>query len=462
VTLQNIHNVYLVGIGGIGMSALARWFAANEYHVGGYDKTKTPLTNSLESEGIQIQLEEDWKAVPEKFKDISNTLVIYTPAIPASHEALNKFKEDGFQVCKRAEVLGLLTHHLPTIGIAGTHGKTTTSSMVAHLMKHSGKNISAFLGGITANYGTNILIGEHQSVKNWVVVEADEYDRSFWQLSPTIAVVNNMDPDHLDIYETEDEFRDSFQEYLNKVKPKGTIIMRSDVALHKPVQVDNMVTFGIDEHADYRIVDVEDESGGVTFSIDSENSRWNFIRIEVPGMHNVMNATAAWLAGYFAGLTISELREGLKTFKGVKRRFEIHYKSETKVYIDDYAHHPTELNALLQAAKSAFPNQKITLIFQPHLYSRTRDFMDEFADALSQVDDLMLLDVYPARELPIPGITSEELLKKINLENKQVIAKSKVLDYLNQIPSEVIVTAGAGDIDQLCQPIAEWCKLYGA
>jgi len=462
VNINSVHSVYLIGIGGIGMSALARWFKQNNYVVGGYDKTPSDLTRALEQEGIWIHYSDDVTEIPEVFKIKESVLVIYTPAIPADQKELNYFKNEKYQLYKRSQVLGFLTKELKTIGIAGTHGKTTTSSMVAHIIYQSGVACSAFLGGITQNYGTNILIGDHTGGKGWVVAEADEYDRSFLQLSPDIAVINNMDPDHLDIYNDEQSFYDSFNEYLKKVKPGGIVIRREDAHVAIPNQVKEVVSFGESEHADYRIVDVVSEDGGVTFSLDHEKERWNNIRIEVPGMHNVMNATAAWLSAYYAGVKIDDIRIGLKTFGGVKRRFEYIYKGKQIVYVDDYAHHPTELEALLKAVRSVFPDKKITTIFQPHLFSRTRDFMNEFAESLSLTDELLLLDIYPARELPIEGITSEVLLDHISIPNKKLVSKETLLNVLESSTLEVLVTAGAGDIDRFIQPIRELCeRRYG-
>ncbi|MCU0416038.1 MAG: UDP-N-acetylmuramate--L-alanine ligase [Cytophagaceae bacterium] len=459
--LESIHNVYFIGIGGIGMSALARWFKSNGYDVAGYDKNATHLTNTLESEGIAITYRDSVTAIPERFKNNDNTLIVYTPAVPKEHEGLVWFQSNGFSVIKRAQVLGVLTQHLPTIGIAGTHGKTTTSSLTAHLFKQAGKEISAFLGGITTNYQTNVLIGDTLKDGHWVVVEADEYDRSFWQLSPQIAVVNNMDPDHLDIYGDEQTFQEAFQTYAEKIQPGGTLIVRSDVPLKQPPQVNQMITFGEKEGADVQIIDIRPDAGGMLFSLDTEEARWNDLRIELPGKHNVYNATAAFLAAQAAGLTITEIRSGLKSFAGVKRRFEYHYKSDNLVYIDDYAHHPTELEALIEAARNAYPGRKLTLLFQPHLFSRTKDFMDEFSAVLSKVDELGLLPIYPARETPIAGVSSEILASKLIHVKNQIVQKNEVLNWLSQQSVEVILTAGAGDIDQLCQPIQEWCQQNG-
>jgi UDP-N-acetylmuramate--alanine ligase len=458
VNLKNVHSIYLIGIGGIGMSALARWFKQNNYTVGGYDKTSSDLTKALESEGMWIHYEDNVNQIPETFKAKDSVLVIYTPAIPADQEELNFFKDNGYQLFKRSQVLGFLTRELKTIGIAGTHGKTTTSSMAAHVMHESGMPCSAFLGGITQNYNTNILIGNHEGSNGWVVAEADEYDRSFLQLSPDIAVINNMDPDHLDIYSDVQSFYDSFNEYLKKLKPGGVVIRRVDVEVQIPPQASKAVTFGESIEADYRIHNVLTKDGGVTFSIDNDFVRWNNIRIEMPGMHNVLNATAAFLAAYHAGVNIDSIKASLRSFGGVKRRFEYIYKTPQLVYVDDYAHHPTELEALLKAIRSVFPGKKVATVFQPHLFTRTRDFMQEFAQSLALTDELLLMEIYPARELPIKGITSNVLLDLVPTKNKKVVSKEELLKELAKLDFDVVVTAGAGDIDRFIQPIKLLCE----
>ncbi len=458
MNINNVHSVYLVGIGGIGMSALARWFKQNNYVVGGYDKTASDLTRSLEAEGMWVHYSDNVNEIPDVFRNKESVLVIYTPAIPADHAELNFFRDNHYQLYKRSQVLGFLTKELKTIGIAGTHGKTTTSSMAAHIMYESGMPCSAFLGGITQNYGTNILIGNHTNGEGWVVAEADEYDRSFLQLSPDIAVINNMDPDHLDIYSDVQSFYDSFNEYLKKLKPNGIVIRRVDVDVEIPPLASVSVTFGESIEADYRIHNVVTENGGVTFSIDNDFLRWNNIRIEMPGMHNVLNATAAFLAAYYAGVNIDSIKSSLRTFGGVKRRFEYIYKNPELVYVDDYAHHPTELEALLKAVRMVFPGKKVATVFQPHLFTRTRDFMQEFAQSLSLTDELLLMDIYPARELPIEGITSDVLLKLIPSENKKVVSKETLLAELEKLNFDVVVTAGAGDIDRFIQPIKLLCE----
>ncbi|ABG59988.1 UDP-N-acetylmuramate--L-alanine ligase [Cytophaga hutchinsonii] len=458
MNLTHIHSVYLIGIGGIGMSALARWFKQNNYNVGGYDKTSSDLTKALEAEGMAVHYTDSMAEVPEAFTKKDSVLVIYTPAIPADHLELNFFRENGYALYKRSQVLGFLTKELKTIGIAGTHGKTTTSSMAAHIMHESGMPCSAFLGGITQNYNTNILIGNHGDGAGWVVAEADEYDRSFLQLSPDIAVINNMDPDHLDIYSDVQSFYDSFNEYLKKLKPGGIVIRRVDVDVQIPSHASLSVTFGESVEADYRIQNVVVEDGGVTFSIDHDFTRWNNIRIEMPGMHNVMNATAAFLAAHFAGVSIDSIKASLRSFGGVKRRFEYIYKNTKLVYVDDYAHHPTELEALLKAVRMVFPGKKVVTVFQPHLFSRTRDFMQEFAQSLALTDELLLMEIYPARELPIEGITSDVLLNLIPSTNKKVVSKESLLTELEKLNFDVVITAGAGDIDRFIQPIKLLCE----
>lgn len=458
MNISTVHSVYLIGIGGIGMSALARWFKQNGFAVGGYDKTPSDLTSALESEGMWIHYIDSIQEVPAEFKQKEKVLIIFTPAIPGDHRELMYFRAHTYALYKRSQVLGFLTKELKTIGIAGTHGKTTTSSMVAHILYQSGMECSAFLGGITQNYGTNILIGDHSDGKGWVVAEADEYDRSFLQLSPDIAVINNIDPDHLDIYEDVQSFYDSFNDYLNKIKPDGVVIRSEAAHVVIPPQVKEVITFGESATADYRIINVVTEHGSVTFDLAHNTNPWNNISIEIPGMHNVMNATAAGLSAYYAGVSIGNIKSSLKSFGGVKRRFEYIYKSKNIVYIDDYAHHPTELEALLKAVKSVYPEKKITAVFQPHLFSRTRDFMNEFANSLALADELFLLDIYPARELPIEGISSSILLDLIPMKNKKVVQKEALLESIESAQIEILVTAGAGDIDRFIQPIKELCE----
>jgi UDP-N-acetylmuramate--alanine ligase len=441
LNLNDIHKIYFIGVGGIGMSALARYFNGLGYEVLGYDKTETVLTKKLVQEGIIIHYEDDLKYIPEQVD-----LVIYTPAVPANHKELNYFRANGFPVKKRAEVLGMISRNRQTIGIAGTHGKTTTSSILTHILKVGGVDCTAFLGGIAQNFESNFVAGE----SNWVVIEADEYDRSFLQLTPDYAVILSMDADHLDIYGSEDYMHEGFTQFAEKLKPEGSVFLRSGLELKQNnVRIDS---FGV-EGGTYRSKNLRVENGYFVFDFESPIENIENIVFTLPGRHNVENATAAISVAQQLGIKGEAIIKALASFKGIKRRFEIIYRDEYITYIDDYAHHPTELSAAIEAARTLFPERKITGIFQPHLYSRTRDFVDGFAEALDRLDEIILLDIYPARELPIEGITSKVIFDKMKNPNKKMVAKSIVLDHLKAIEYEVLLTLGAGDIDTLVEPI---------
>ena len=441
MNLNDIHKIYFIGVGGIGMSALARYFNGLGCEVLGYDKTETVLTKKLVQEGIIIHYEDDLKYIPEQVD-----LVIYTPAVPADHKELNYFKANGFPVKKRAEVLGMISRNRQTIGIAGTHGKTTTSSILTHILKVGGIDCTAFLGGIAQNFESNFVAGE----SNWVVIEADEYDRSFLQLTPDYSVILSMDADHLDIYGSEDYMHEGFTQFAEKLKPEGKVFLRSGLELKR----NNVVidSFGV-EGGTYRSKNLRVENGYFVFDIESPIENIENIVFTLPGRHNVENATAAISVAQQLGIKGEAIIKALASFKGIKRRFEIIYRDDYITYIDDYAHHPTELSAAIEAARTLFPERKITGIFQPHLYSRTRDFVDGFAEALDRLDEIILLDIYPARELPIEGITSRVIFDKMKNPNKKMVIKSMVLDHLKAIEYEVLLTLGAGDIDTLVEPI---------
>ncbi len=452
--LKSYTKIYFVGIGGIGMSALARWFYAHDYKVAGYDRTATALTSQLKEEGIDVHFEDDIKNIPSDFNS-SDTLVVYTPAVPENCKELNYFKTNGNTIIKRAAVLGIITENTYTIAVAGTHGKTTTSSMIAHVLKSCGKNVSAFLGGITQNYNTNLLLGDKSLGTPIVVVEADEYDRSFLKLRPDISVVTTMDPDHLDIYENADDFHQTFYEFASKTDLKGTIIYRNDLPIaHQKFSVLGQ-SFGLSS-ADFIAQNIRVENGKFVFEVieKGNNHTSQTVELALPGLHNVLNAIAAFAVGKFLGIDTFKLAHAISTFKGVKRRFEYIIKTEKVVYIDDYAHHPTEIEAFATALKTLYPSKKITMVFQPHLYSRTRDFMQGFASSLSLVDEVILLDIYPARETQIEGISSSELLKLISCPHKHLVSKENLIDYLSSRPIEVIATVGAGDVDKFV-PLVE-------
>lgn len=452
MNLEKIHNVYFIGIGGIGMSALARWFNVNGYSVAGYDRTPTSLTDELTGEGVPVHFDDDVRLIPDKFRSKDDTLVVFTPAVPSDHSELNYFRDRNFKICKRSEVLGILTKDLFTVAVAGTHGKTTTSSMIAHVLYASGKNCSAFLGGILKNYNSNILLGRNSNEQAMVVVEADEYDRSFLKLSPDIAVITSVDADHLDIYGDDKEFKKGFNDFIKKIKPSGHLFYR-DMA-EEDIELNNISTasFGM-ARGEFSADDIRIENGNFIFNAIGPDMYIKDITLQIPGFHNIENALAAIAVCSRLGVSHAQIKEALEKFEGVKRRFEYIIRKEELIYIDDYAHHPRELEAFLGSVKAMYPAKNMTVIFQPHLFTRTRDFMDEFAESLAIADTLILLDIYPARELPIEGITSEALLAKVKIEDKKLLSNEELFKFLGEEDAEVLVTAGAGDIDKLVDPI---------
>ncbi|TDG35136.1 UDP-N-acetylmuramate--L-alanine ligase [Pedobacter changchengzhani] len=441
--LSKINNVYFVGIGGIGMSALARYFAKRGCAVSGYDKTKTKLTENLEREGISISYTDDLETLPTKFATKSDdALVVYTPAIPKSSVILNYFIDNGFSLKKRSEVLGIISKGMFCIAVAGTHGKTTTSSIVAHILKDTGYDCTAFLGGITTNYNSNVLFGNN----NVVVVEADEYDRSFLTLHPDIAVITSMDADHLDIYGDKSHLEDSFHLFASQLKSGGKIYNHEGLPIKG-------TTYAASTTADAKAENIRVEGSKFVFDYKDATSNIKNISLMLPGKHNVENTTVAIAIALQLGIDAEKVKQAVANFKGVKRRFEYIVNNDKQIYIDDYAHHPEELRACFDAVKQLYPTKKLTVVFQPHLFTRTRDFATEFAKVLSTVDDLMLLDIYPARELPIEGIDSPYLLSKMTSINKNVYTKHQVIEHIKSNKPELILTVGAGDIDTLIEPI---------
>ncbi len=434
------------------MSALARWFNSEGYRVAGYDKTVTKLTRSLEEEGMIIHYQDDVNYIEDEFKHKSTTLVIYTPAIPLAHTEYNYFLDQGFDMVKRSKVLGAITKKYFSVAVAGTHGKTTTSAMVAHLLKHAGKNCLGFIGGLTQNYQSNMLLDKGNNEAPIAVVEADEYDRSFLQLQPDIAIVTAVEPDHLDIYKTKEALSDTFKEFVQCIKPGGVLICHEDTSLQTLRNDIKNIVYGTKE-GDIQANSIRVEGGSFTYDAVLPTRILYSLQLMLPGNHNVLNSLAAIGAVLELGIDDENIKEGVATFKGVKRRFEYLVKSDDVIYIDDYAHHPSEIKVVIEAVRTLYPNKKVTVIFQPHLFSRTRDFMDEFAGSLSAADEVLLLDIYPARELPIEGISSEKLLEKVTANQKSLLAKEGVIDYLNTHKPEVLLTVGAGDIDQLTEPI---------
>jgi UDP-N-acetylmuramate--alanine ligase len=457
MTFKGIHSIFFLGIGGIGMSALARWFQQEGYAVAGYDKTPSPLTDALVEEGMQVIFADEVAAVPAQFRSNSDEiLVVWTPAIPKDSVLLHFFQQ-GFLIKKRAEVLGMITKDQYTIAVAGTHGKTSTSSLVAHLLKSAGKPVTAFLGGITQNYNSNLILSG-KSKEAVVVVEADEFDRSFLHLHPNEAVLTSADPDHLDIYGDEKTILEGFRQFLSLVDKKGKVYIQSHARYRLGDQVitsSNLREYGLRSegiHAENIIA----KPNSFVFDYIGSKNQIKGLELSIPGFHNVENALAAIAIALDHGVSELQVREGIKTFLGVKRRFEIHSSHAGKIFIDDYAHHPEEIKACLSSVRAMYPTQRLTVIFQPHLFTRTRDFAPGFSESLSLADEVVLLPIYPARELPIPGVESEILLEGIQAAKKVCIPKSEVMDFLKASAPEVLVTLGAGDIDRLVPGISAW------
>lgn len=441
MNLNQIHNVYFIGIGGIGMSALARYFQNIGKNVSGYDKTPSALTNELIAGGMNIHFEDNISLIPVNYF-VENTLVILTPAVPITHSELNYFLEREFIVKKRAEVLGLITKDTFCFAVAGTHGKTTTSSILGHILYESGADVTAFLGGIVENYNSN-LIGSGKSIS---VVEADEFDRSFLHLHPNIACVTSMDADHLDIYGDASSIESSFREFADKVSDKSKLFVPKGLPLEG-------LTVAINDVATFTATNIRIENSTYVFDVISPSETIENIAFNLPGHHNLMNALMALAMAKTFGTPTNDIAKALASFKGVQRRFSYQIKTERLVYIDDYAHHPTEIDAVHQAVRELYPNQKVLAVFQPHLFSRTKDFADDFAEKLSRFDEVLLLDIYPARELPLEGITSSWLLSKIENQNKKLVSKFELIPTILKSDATVIVTIGAGDIGELVPSI---------
>lgn len=439
--LNQIHNVYFVGIGGIGMSALARYFKFIGKNVAGYDRTPTHLTDELKAEGIAIHFEDRMELIGLPYLNKENTLVVVTPAVPKTHMQWNYFLDNGFVVKKRAEVLGIITKDTYCFAVAGTHGKTTTSSILGHVLYESGLDVTAFLGGIVENYNSNI-IGNGKTV---TVVEADEFDRSFLHLYPNIACITSMDADHLDIYGDTASIEASFREFADKVKDKNHLFVSFGLPLEG-------ITVGVNE-GQFSAINIRIEDGWYVFDVVTPNETITGLRFALPGHHNLTNALLALAMARTYGVAADDIRKALESFKGVKRRFSYQIKKQDLVYIDDYAHHPTEINAVYQAISELYPGKKVLAVFQPHLFSRTRDFADGFAKSLSAFENIVLLDIYPARELPIEGITSKWLLNMIENPNKKLVSKTDLIPLLKMTDADVIVTIGAGDIGEMVPDI---------
>lgn len=442
--LNTYHNIYFVGIGGIGMSALAKYFHKQNKKISGYDKTSSDNTKTLEDLGINISYSDDIETIDPKYLQSSETLVVYTPAIPNSNVILNYFNSNHFTVLKRSEILGMITKDTFCFAVAGTHGKTTTTSILGHLMFEANQNMTAFLGGISENYNSNLI----QNGSETTVVEADEFDRSFMTLSPNFACITSMDADHLDIYGDKESLKQSFLDFSKNISNDGKLFV------HESLSVEG-ITYGIDSNADYAAQNIKIVEGAYHFDLKTPNSILRNFRFHLPGSHNLNNAVAALAMALEFGCTKEKLQKGLNSYRGVKRRFSYKIKDQSFVFIDDYAHHPKEIDAVYQAITEMHPNRKVTAVFQPHLFSRTQDFGEEFAHSLSVFDAVLLLEIYPARELPITGINASWLLEKITAPFKKLVTKSALFDVIKSIDNPVLVTMGAGDIGTLVEPLSK-------
>lgn len=453
--MQKITSVYFVGVGGIGMSALARYFEAKGKHVAGYDKTPSDLTAALINEGIRIHYMDDVALIPADCKQVDSTLVVYTPAIPETHAELNYFRENGFTLMKRAQVLGEITRSERGLCVAGTHGKTTTSSMLAHLLKQSDVDCNAFLGGILKNYNSNLMLSDKSDL---AVIEADEFDRSFHWLNPYMAVITAVDPDHLDIYGTPEAYRESFEHFTSLIRPDGCLVMKKGLQLQPRLPKGaKLYTYSATEEADFFARNIRIGNGDIVFDFVTPTGCIEDVKLGVPVKVNIENGVAAMALAQLNGVTDEEIKRGMASFAGPVRRFDFHLKRNDIVLLDDYAHHPAELKASIQSVKELYPDKKITGIFQPHLYTRTRDFAADFAASLSLLDELILLDIYPAREEPIPGVTSQLIFDQVTLKEKRMIKKEELLDLVKKEAADfqVVLMLGAGNIDRLVEPVKQ-------
>ncbi|EJX09713.1 udp-n-acetylmuramate--l-alanine ligase [gut metagenome] len=453
MNIENIKSVYFVGAGGIGMSALVRYFLFKGKVVAGYDRTPTPLTQSLIAEGAQIHFEENVNLIPEACKEKENTLVIFTPAVPQEHKELTYFRENGFEIHKRAQVLGAITHSSKGLCVAGTHGKTTTSTMTAHLFQQSHIGCTAFLGGISKNLGTNLLLSESSP---YTVIEADEFDRSFHWLSPFMSVITSADPDHLDIYGTAEAYRKSFEHYTTLIQPGGALIIRKGIALQPKVQPGvRIYTYSRDE-GDFHAENIRIGNGEIFIDFVAPDARINNIQLGIPVDINIENGVAAMALAHLNGVSDEEIKAGMASFRGVDRRFDFKIKNNRVVFLSDYAHHPSEIKQSVLSIRRLYKNKKITAIFQPHLYTRTRDFYQDFANSLSLLDEVILTDIYPAREEPIPGVSSQLIYNHLRPGIQKCLCKKEdILHLLKGKDIEVLIILGAGDIDNYVPAIKE-------
>ncbi len=459
IDTSKIESIYMVGIGGIGMSALARYFRAGGFEVQGYDRTGTSITDALSKEGCRIIFADDPALLPDSVKNAGSTLVIYTPAIPADNKILAFFRDSGYRLYKRSEILGEISGNTDTLAVAGTHGKTTISTLLAHLLMQTREGCSAFLGGISKNYMTNLLLNESR----YTIIEADEFDRSFLRLEPVIAIVTSVDADHLDIYGDYTSMLGAYNEFIGKIPPGGKLVINTSIKgkLNIPDDVP-FFTYGFHEESDFYVTNIRQADEIYLFDLKTPENILTDIRFAFPGRINIENAAAASAVALLCGISADELRKGLLTFRGVMRRFDIRINRPGLVYIDDYAHHPDEIKACINSVREYFGLRKVTGIFQPHLYSRTRDHAAGFAEILDRLDEVILLPVYPARENPIAGITSSIILEKMRLKNKRLMQMDEVVTALEKVELDVLLTIGAGDIDKLVIPIENMLKRNAA
>ncbi len=452
---DKVNSVFFIGIGGIGMSALARYFKANGYAVTGYDRTPTLLTSELEKEGITICFEDNVALIQEEYKSPVTTLIVYTPAIPDDHKQLNYFRQQGFNIKKRSQVLGLLTCQRKGVCVAGTHGKTTISTMIAHLLKQSKVDCSAFLGGVSQNYKTNLLLSDQS---DYVVLEADEFDRSFLRLSPHLALISSADADHLDIYGDDSSVKESFQEFAALVKPGGTLLTKKEIELvFNPNDKVKHYQYSLnDNKADFYAENIRLINGAYHFDLQTPEEIIPDIEVGIPGLVNVENAVGACSVAYLTGVEELEMKKALPEFKGIRRRFDYRIKTEDLVLIDDYAHHPEEINATVKSVRALYPDKRLTGVFQPHLFSRTNDFHREFAQSLSKLDELIMLDIYPAREKPMEGVNSQMILDLVDLNVKILSTKKELMENIQALKPELLLMMGAGDIDKEIDKVVEF------
>jgi UDP-N-acetylmuramate--alanine ligase len=455
--LLHIRNVYFLGIGGIGMSALARYFKFTGRNVAGYDRTPTALTNAMQAEGIAVHFEDDIRNIPSNW-DPASTLAVFTPALPEEHKELSWFREKPIALLKRAKVLGLVCNERSGIAVSGTHGKTTVSTMVANILNKTNRGCGAFLGGISKNFGTNLLLPKVESP--WIVAEADEFDRSFLHLTPLLALVTSIDADHLDIYGQKDKIIESFEKFISQIQPGGSLVIKKGVELNTAKTNGKVYTYSLNQDVDFTTLNLHlnSEGGFYQFDIKTPDGIIAGCKMNYPGLLNVENAIGAASLAFLAGATPAEIKNGLEDYQGVIRRFDVRFRNEKYIYIDDYAHHPEELKAIISSVKELYKGRKIAGIFQPHLYSRTRDFSAEFAASLDLLDTAILIPLYPAREEPIKGITSGIIFNQMKLHDKHLVTKPEMLDILRNHQYDIVLTMGAGDIDGLADDIIEILK----